>query len=178
MRFLLPLGLVVAVVAVFFLLRSPDEPAPVAAGVHERLVLTFPGATGWREEDACTNVDATDACAGEWTAEQGQKARVLLLPVVDVARLAAMTAKLKVRVEEQGGVVSELDTHEGKIVRMLQPAKAEGDVDVVNITYLLPSPDRKLLHMLTSVVPQGDQVDADQRLRDLLAFAAFTRNER
>jgi hypothetical protein len=176
MRFLIPLGIAVAVVAAFLLLRA----GPVAVAVVEKqLVLSFPGATGWIEEPACTDVAPTDACAGEWTfgggREQGQKVRVLLLPIVDAARLGTLTQRLKSKVEEQGGVVSELETREGKIVRMLQPGvRAEDNVDVVNITYLLPSPDRRILHMVTSLVTTQGQIEGDQRVRDLLAFAAFT----
>ncbi|MDP2344287.1 MAG: hypothetical protein Q8O67_25230 [Deltaproteobacteria bacterium] len=172
MRFLVPLGVAVALVAAFLLLRA--GPAAVAV-VEKQLVLSFPGATGWREEPACTDVDATDACAGEWTHEGGQKVRVLLLPLIDAARLGTLTQRLQQQVEAKGGVVGELDLQGNKVVRMLQPVvRAEDNVDVVNITYLLPSPDRRLLHLVTSLVLQKEQIEADQRVRDLLAFSAWT----
>lgn len=164
-------GLVLAGVAAFLLLRAP---APVVTVLDPQLMLGFPGATGWHEESACHDVDATDACAGEWTFQSGQKVRVLLVPVVDPERLTLMTQKLKQRVEEQGGVVGELPYQGGKAVRMLQPVvRAEDNVDLVNISYVLPAPDRRLLHIVTSLVSHKEQVEADQRIRDLLAFAAW-----
>ena len=179
MRLLIALGLLLVAVAAVLLLRgapsSSSSSSSEPAGQHpDSTRLAFPGATGWREEAACTDVDAKDACAGEWTGAGGQKVRVLLLPVGDPARLATMTQKLQTNVQAQGGVVGEFATKDGKVVRLLQPVvRAEDDVDLVNISYLLVSPDRRLLHIVTSLVTQQEQVDADQRVRDLLAFAAW-----
>ena len=182
MRFLLPVGLAVAALAAFLLLKTaaPVDDDGGLAPAAVRLVLSFPGATGWTEEPGCTDVDAADACDGEWTWTAGgerQKVRVLLVPVVDPGQLPLMTARLKERVEQQGGVVGEIEQRDGNVVRMLQPVvRAEDDVDLVNISYLLASPDRRLLHVVTSVVTQAQQVEADQRVRDLLAFAAWIEN--
>lgn len=176
MRFLVPSGLLLALCAVFLLLRAPANPSEATSIVaaSPRFILAFPGATGWREEQGCSDVAATDACDGEWTHAAGQKVRVLLIPVVDASRLANFTHKLKSSVEQQGGVVGELPWNDGKAVRMLQPVVgAEDNIDLVNITYLLTSPDSRLLHLVTSLVPQKDQIDGDQRLRDLLAFGAW-----
>lgn len=184
MRFLVPIALAVAAFAAFFLLRQPTEVSHV---VETRLVLEFPGASFWKEEERCTDVAEGDICAGEWTHQNGQKARVLLLPIVDSRRLESFTKRLKAKVEGEGGVVEEFvpsqlmgqcglpaDTPL-RIVRLLQPVvRQEDNAKLVNITYVIPGADHRVLHLLTSLVAEADQVGADGRVRDLLAFGAWT----
>lgn len=175
MRFLVPLALAIAAVAAFLLLRAPATTVHV---VEARALLAFPGATGWTEQPSCTEVQSGEACAGEWTHVGGQRARVLLVPVVDATRLAQLTARLRAGVEEKGGVVGEFDAVVGgaatKVVRLLQPAvRAEDSHALVNITYLVPEPGGRVLHLLTSLVVEEDQVAADARVRDLLQFAVW-----
>ncbi len=184
MRFLVPIALAVAAFAAFFLLRQPGE---VSRVIETREVLEFPGASFWKEEERCTDLSEGDICGGEWTHNNGQKARVLLLPIVDSRRLDSFTKRLKTKVEAEGGVVEEFvpsllmgqcglpgDTPL-RIVRLLQPmVRAEDNVRMVNITYVLPGPDNRVLHLLTSLSTEADQVGADGRIRDLLAFGAWT----
>lgn len=171
MRFIVPLALAVAAIAAFLLLRAPKVAVDV---VESHVALAFPGATGWKEESGCSDTADTDLCGGEWTHENGQKARVLLVPLIDPSRLASFTKRLRQQTEERGGVVQELDAAQTKVVRLLQPVvRAEDNVRLVNITYVIPGPDHRFLHLLTSLVTEDDQVGADGRLRDLLAFAVW-----
>lgn len=184
MRFLVPIALAVAAFAAFFLLRSPKD---VPLVLETRLVLEFPGASFWKAEERCTGLAEGDICGGEWTHDNGQKARVLLLPILDSRQLDNFTRRLKEKVEAGGGVVEEFEPAQlmgqsgapkdapHKIVRLLQPAvRDEDNARMVNVTYVLPGPDNRVLHLLTSLVREDDQVGADGRLRDLLAFGVWT----
>lgn len=174
-KLLIPVGLAIAGAAGFFLLRDGPDAANAGPVVESRMALDFPGATGWKAEAACTDVVAADFCAGEWTHEQGQKVRVLLVPLPDPGKLASMTERLKADVESKGGVVQEVEQGGTRVVRLLQPAvRAEDNAAVVNISYLMASPDQRLLHIVTSLAPQPQQEAADGRVRDLLAFAVWT----
>lgn len=172
MRFLVPVALALAAFAAFFLLRGTKD---VVTIVESHVALDFPGATDWSAATACTDSADTDLCAGEWTHKNAQKARVLLVPVMDQKRLALFTQRLKQQVEEKGGVVQELDAANAKVVRLLQPViRAEDNQKMVTLSYVIPGPDHRYLHILTSLVLEDDQVGADSRLRDLLAFAVWT----
>ena len=89
-------------------------------------------------------------------------------------RVEAFAAKLQQQATAAGGLAEVVDGDKGAI-RLLQPMRAadRGDAVVVGITYVVPAPDRRALHLLTSSAPLADQEAGDQRVRDLLAFGAW-----
>ncbi|HEY1100597.1 MAG TPA: hypothetical protein VGF99_16770, partial [Myxococcota bacterium] len=84
--------------------------------------------------------------------------------------------RLQDQTRASGGVADVVDGGHGpQVIRLLQPLRAadHADATIVGFTYVLPAPDRKTLHLLTSSAPLADEQPADQRLRDLLAFGAW-----
>lgn len=136
-------------------------------------VLGFPGATDWVDVP-CSDVGPDDLCQGQWRHATGQIARVLLLPLPDPSKLAALAERLKAQARAAGGV-AEVIAGERPAIRLLQPMRdaSQGDDVVVGLTYVLTAPDSRSLLLLTSTVPLSEQEAGDQRLRDLLAFGAW-----
>lgn len=133
-------------------------------------VLDFPGATGWRA-GACKDA----SCAGAWTHESGLAAEVLVVPIPDPRRLPELAGRLQRDVVGAGGRVDPIP-QAGGLIRMLRPANVDG-VESVIISYVLPAPDQRAVHILTASAALVDQERADERVRDLLAFAAWVRPE-
>lgn len=167
-------GIVVVVVAAGLLVRSlPSLPATDAVPAGARVVslddvLDFPGATGWHAV-GCDE----PSCAGAWAHDSGLQVQVLVVPVPDPGKLPELAGRLQTSVVADGGRVDRID-QAGGVVRMLRPAPV-GGVDGVVISYVIPAPDNHALHIVTATAPLSDQVSADERVRDLLAFAAWVR---
>jgi hypothetical protein len=173
-------GVVVVVVAVGLLVRTQTSTSPspstepsaaVPEGAHVVSlddVLDFPGATGWRSV-ACEE----PSCASAWTHDSGLRVHVLVVPVPDPRKLPELASRLQAGVVADGGRVDRIE-QAGGVVRMLRPAVVDG-VDSVVISYVIPAPDAHALHIVTASTPLSDQVAADERVRDLLAFAAWVR---
>ncbi len=179
MKRLLPLlaGLAALTAALLVWQRSV-VPAPALSPTivqHDNSVLGFPGATDWVAEASCTDVAPTDPCVGQWRHSSGQIARVLVLPVPDEGRLAQLGSRLQEQTQAHGGVAEVVTDNGQQVIRLLQPMRDvdHADASLVGFTYVLTAPDRKAVHMLTSSAPTADQQQADQRLRDLLAFGAW-----
>ena len=179
MKRLLPLvvGLVALVAVVVLWQRNVvSTPTPRTPSVHTTTaVLGFPGATDWVAEAECTDVAPTDPCVGQWRHTSGQIARVLVLPVPDPSKLAQLATRLQDQTRAQGGVADVVDSAGQKVIRLLQPMRDadHADATVVGFTYVLTAPDQHAVHMLTSSAPLAQEQQADQRLRDLLAFGAW-----
>ena len=179
MKRLLPLlvGVVALVAAVVLWRRSVVPPRPPTAPAVELLttVLGFPGATDWSSETECTDVASTDPCVGQWRHISGQIARVLVLPVPDPTKLAQLATRLQEQTRAQGGVADVVDNNGQQVIRLLQPMRDadHADATLVGFTYVLTAPDQHAVHMLTSSSPLAQEQQADQRLRDLLAFGAW-----
>jgi hypothetical protein len=153
-------------------LRSPEPPPRVTT--IEGSILAFPGATGWTDT-ACVDVTEGDLCLGQWRHESGQIARVLLLPLPDPSKLNTLSTRLAEQATASGGLAETIESSTGKVIRLLQPMRDadHGDRALLGITYVVTSPDLRSLHLLTSVVPLADEVAADGRVRDLLAFGVW-----
>jgi hypothetical protein len=152
---------------------SSRSPGKVAPGTELPVVtlpdlLDFPGATGWLA-GPCDE----PSCTGEWRHTTGQRVQVLVVPVPDPRRLRDLTARLQDQALAGGGRVDFID-QAGGVLRMLRPGIV-GDSPVVVLSYVLPAPDARALHIVTSTVPPESQEPGDARVRDLLAFAAWVR---
>jgi hypothetical protein len=163
-----------AVVVAAVLVSRAGAPPSTTMTTIEGSVLGFPGATGWTENE-CADVAASDLCLGQWRHDSGQVARVLLLPVPDPRKLASLSQRLTEQATASGGVAEVIDNDNGRVIRMLQPMRDadHGDRALVAVTYIITSPDQRSLHLLTSTVPLADEVVADGRVRDLLAFGVW-----
>jgi len=161
-----------AIAGVVLALRLPGPAAPITT--IDGSVLAFPGATGWTDM-ACADVSDSDVCLGQWRHDGGQIARVLLLPLPDPSKLATLSTRLAEQATASGGVAETVESGTGKVIRLLQPMRDadHGDRALVAITYVVTSPDQRSLHLLTSTVPLADEVVADGRVRDLLAFGVW-----
>jgi hypothetical protein len=150
-----------------FLIRSLEaSPPPSPTVVTLGDVLDFPGATGWRP-GSCSD----PSCAGAWRHDDGVEVQVLVVPVPDPGRLAALAARLQDDVVAHGGRVDTI-AQGGGVIRMLRPATLEG-VEHVVISYVLTAPAQRSLHIVTATTTLARQVAVDERVRDLLAFAAW-----
>jgi hypothetical protein len=159
---------------------TKPTPEPVPVVVSSALALDFPGATAFALQDQCS---AGPECASSWLHPRGFSAQVLVMPLSPNTDMTTVIARLQQSATAQGGTSDFFPArersnqdffaqHGQQVGRMLLP-QAEGRE--VAISYLLPSPDQQALHVLTSVVPATDQVFADNALRDLLAFATWTK---
>jgi hypothetical protein len=160
-------GAATIIIAVGLLLRDvplPDATAPPPVMLGE--LLEFPGATDWRAASC-----AEASCTGEWVHVGGQRVQVLLVPVPDPTRLTDLATRLQQRVVADGGRADRID-QAGGVLRMLRPAVVDG-VESVVFSYVIPAPDRRALHLVNSTVATEAQIAGDERLRDLLAFAAW-----
>jgi hypothetical protein len=133
-------------------------------------VLAFPGATGWSVSEC-----ADASCSGEWRHASGLVVQVLVVPVPEPARLPDLAQRLQSDVVADGGRVDTL-AQGGGVIRMLRPVDVDG-VEHVVISYVLVAPDQRALHVVTTSTRLSEQVPADERVRDLLAFAAWVRPE-
>ena len=163
-----------AAIAAAVLVSRAGAPPSTTTTTIDGSVLGFPGATGWSEND-CAEVAASDVCLGQWRHDSGQVARVLLLPVPDPRKLTSLARRLTEQTTASGGVAEVIDNDNGRVIRMLQPMRDADHDDraLVAITYVITSPDQRSLHLLTSTVPLADEVVADGRMRDLLAFGVW-----
>lgn len=178
MRIAAVVGVVIVVVAAGVLVRtlpetSAAEISPTAVPTGARVVslddvLGFPGATGWRP-GSCEE----PSCASVWTHDSGLRVQVLVVPVPDPRKLPELAGRLQSGVVAEGGRADRID-QAGGVVRMLRPAVVDG-VDSVVISYVIPAPDARALHIVTASAPLADQVATDERVRDLLAFSAWVR---
>ncbi len=189
---MLGLGAAALVIAIVVVMRptatetaSTSAAAAVPDGVPDGAVvidgsrLSFPGATGWREEPCAGQADG-DVCLGQWAHDGGQVARVLLLPLPDPSKLDSLAERLRQQTEASGGVADKVEGDgAGTVIRLLQPMKDADhqDADVVAITYVVPAPDRRSVHLLSSSAPLAQQEAADGRVRDLLAFGVWEGQE-
>jgi hypothetical protein len=166
-------GVAVVVVAAGLLgLARPRSPTPDSVA-GPRVVtlddaLDFPGATGWR-----AGMCAEPSCASMWTHDSGVTVQVLVVPVPDPTQISALAGRLQAKVVQEGGRADRID-EAGGVVRMLRPAPIDGG-DGVAISYVIPSPDGRALHIVATSAPLAGQVTVDERVRDLLAFAAWVR---
>jgi len=163
------LGTTVVGVAAGLLWRAgPDAPTPAAVPVVGHDVLEFPGATGWRAAPC-----GEASCTSEWLHGEGQRVQVLLVPVSEPHLLPALAARLQQQIRDEGGRAERI-VQAGGVIRMLRPANLDG-VESVVISYVIPAPDARALHIVNSTVPHAAQVRGDQRVVDLLAFAAWVK---
>gem|GEM_PF-4426489 len=95
------------------------------------------------------------------------------MPVSEPHLLPALAARLQQQIRDEGGRAERI-VQAGGVIRMLRPANLDG-VESVVISYVIPAPDARALHIVNSTVPHAAQVRGDQRVVDLLAFAAWVK---
>ena len=134
----------------------------------------FPGAPGWSGARKCTDVRPEDNCDSQWLNVDGQVVRVFVVDVADHRALDTFVDKLAKDVTSKGGVVDRFTQNGLTLVRFLQETKGEKGEQLAAINYALIGRDEKAVHLITSIVPFETQRDADQRLRDLMQYAAWT----
>jgi len=100
--------------------------------------------------------------------------RVFIADVKEQRALDAFVDRLAKDVAAQGGVVDRFQQEGLTLIRFLQPIKGDKGQDLASLSYALIAPDRRAVHLITSIVAFDAQKDADANVRGLLAHAAWT----
>lgn len=156
--------------------NAPMVAPPPTDGVA-RVVFESDKWTGGRGQ--CSDGTAAEGCDSEWRhAETQQLTRVFMIPVRDLQALKSFMQKIESDVKARNGIAESFALGDRTLVRFLERAREAvdgGSRDVASLNYVLVGEDKKAVHLITSIVPFEDQQPADQRLRDLLNTAAWSK---
>jgi hypothetical protein len=152
--------------------ETGDKTAPAKTVVTSELALDFPGASQFAAVECEPATNQNDGCVSSWKHQAGWRADVLAMPIPPDVAPPAFVERVQNNAKQLGGTADFFAQGTQRVGRMLLPQDAGANVA---ISYLLPAPDGKALHILTTVRPAPEQVLADTALRDLLMFAAWVK---